>query len=82
MPGQVDRCVCANVTFATMKAHVEASGRGGDVQSLRARFNCGAGCALCVPYVRAMLATGRTVFAVNDDALRQSAPPTPPLPPV
>jgi len=49
-----------------MKDHVEEHGGGLDV--LRDRFGCGRGCALCVPYIRAMLATGRTSFAVDDPA--------------
>ena len=60
----VDRCVCANVTFAAMKSHIDREG-GGEAE-LRAKYKCGAGCALCMPYVRAMLRTGRVRFAVND----------------
>lgn len=88
----VDRCVCANVTFREMNAYVvECSAAGGpeaSVDSLRAKFNCGAGCALCVPYVRAMLATGRVRFAVNDVVIQsldscassaESIAPPPPL---
>lgn len=63
----VDRCVCADVTFSVMKSHVDR--HGGNLESLRARFACGRGCAMCVPYLRAMLATGRVRFMVNDPAL-------------
>jgi bacterioferritin-associated ferredoxin len=73
--GQVDRCVCMNVTFAQMKAHIERSGER-ELDDLRKRFGCGRGCALCVPYLRAMLATGRTSFAVNDEAVVRAAEPT------
>lgn len=63
---EVDRCVCFNVTFQAMKDHIEA--HGGGLEELREHFGCGRGCALCVPYIRAMLATGRTAFAVDDPA--------------
>lgn len=83
----VDRCVCANVTFAEMQSHLARE--GGDIDSLRRMLGCGGGCAMCVPYIRAMLATGRVRFAVDDAALRaaetnapSTAPPPPaPLPP-
>lgn len=74
----VDRCVCANVTFAEMNRSIEL--QGGDIESLRARFRCGAGCAMCVPYVRAMLATGRVRFAVDDAALHLPPPDAAPPP--
>ncbi len=75
----VDRCVCANVTFIAMKAHVERE--GGDMDSLRTLFGCGARCAMCVPYVRAMLRTGRTRFSVDDTALQDPFPNDPSVPP-
>ena len=69
--GEVDRCVCANVPLAEMKAIADAH-EGADLDFLRRRVGCARGCSLCVPYIRAMLATGRTVFAVDDQALRQA----------
>jgi bacterioferritin-associated ferredoxin len=74
--GEVDRCVCFNVTFRAMKEHVAA--HSGGLDALREHFGCGRGCALCVPYIRAMLSTGRTAFAVDDLA----AFPRPDQPPV
>jgi bacterioferritin-associated ferredoxin len=75
----VDRCVCIDVTFSRMKAHVDR--HGGDLESLRAAFGCGRACAMCVPYVRAMLATGRVRFEVDDPAVRAAAPPNQDGPP-
>ena len=75
--GEVDRCVCANVTLAEMKAIADAY-PGADLDFLRQRVGCARGCSLCVPYIRAMLATGRTTFAVNDPDLRPEASPRPP----
>ncbi|MHC4992115.1 MAG: (2Fe-2S)-binding protein [Planctomycetota bacterium] len=56
----VDRCVCHDVTFAQMREY--ARQERADFDALRRRFGCGSGCGLCVPYVRAMLRTGRTRF--------------------
>jgi bacterioferritin-associated ferredoxin len=74
---KVDRCVCFGVTFAEMKAHlagVDCGQAGPDaLHLLRERFGCGRGCALCVPYIRAMLVTGRVTFAPDDPALRHKA---------
>jgi bacterioferritin-associated ferredoxin len=72
----VDRCVCFNVTFSEMwlhLAHGPGVSRHAALEALRQRFGCGRGCALCVPYIRAMLDTGRTAFAANDPALRDDA---------
>lgn len=59
----VDRCVCFNTTFSHMKEYALQHRCGLD--ELRDRFGCGRGCALCIPYVRAMLATGETEFPPN-----------------
>ncbi len=71
----VDRCVCFDVTFAEMKSHLAERDDGASTQPnaaldiLRARFGCGRGCPLCVPYIRAMLTTGRIAFAPDDPAI-------------
>ena len=57
----VDRCVCFNVTLAELKSWAQRHGCG--LEGLRVRFGCGRGCAMCVPYIQAMLATGQTEFA-------------------
>ena len=56
----IDRCVCFNRTFAELKTFCDAHQSGLD--DLRRQFGCGRGCALCVPYLQAMLETGTTVF--------------------
>ena len=66
--GAVNRCVCMNVTFEELRAWADARGVR-DIEPLRERFGCGRGCSLCVPYIRAMLTTGRASFAVDDPAL-------------
>ena len=73
---KVDRCVCFNVGFVEMREYLsQRPGLTGEtaLPVLGDRFGCGRGCALCVPYIRAMLATGRTAFAVDDPALRDAA---------
>jgi bacterioferritin-associated ferredoxin len=60
---KVDRCVCFEVSFATLKAYADRTGCGPD--ELAARFGCGRGCGLCIPYIRRMLETGRTAFDLN-----------------
>ena len=70
---RVDRCVCFEVSFGELKTYADRTGCGLD--GLTARFGCGRGCALCVPYIRRMLETGRTSFDLlppkeDDDAGR------------
>ncbi|MCA9297347.1 MAG: (2Fe-2S)-binding protein [Phycisphaerales bacterium] len=68
--GAVTRCICFDVSFETLRA---AAARDGlDFDELQTRFHCGRGCGLCVPYIRAMLRTGRTAFDVDDAALSGS----------
>lgn len=74
----VDRCICFDVTFAAMQAHLRDRETGAieinaNVAALRERFGCGTRCALCVPYIRAMVRTGRVQFAVDDAALDRAA---------
>lgn len=66
-PLVVDRCVCAEVTFAAL-AELATGGPGPslDLDALRRRTGCCAGCGLCEPYVRLMLRTGRTAFALGE----------------
>ena len=59
---RVDRCVCFDVTFRTLKACVEETGCG--QEGLTVRFGCGRACGLCLPYIRRMLETGETSFAL------------------
>lgn len=69
-PMHVDRCVCFDVGFATLKAYARAHRCG--LEGLTARFGCGRGCGLCVPYIRRMLETGETSIRLIPPA--ESAP--------
>ena len=61
MPGvEVTRCLCRGVTFERLLPLARSEGWGLD--ELIRRTGCGAGCGLCRPYLRRMLATGETVF--------------------
>ncbi|MHC5005031.1 MAG: (2Fe-2S)-binding protein [Planctomycetota bacterium] len=57
----VDHCVCRHVSFVRMKEYAEEH-PGAGLPQLQQVFGCGQGCGLCIPYVRAMLRTGRTSF--------------------
>jgi bacterioferritin-associated ferredoxin len=59
-PVLVAMCVCRRVPFATLLPLARAGGWGLD--ELAAATGCGAGCGLCRPYLRRMLATGETEF--------------------
>ena len=56
----IDRCICANRTFAALKEVAAEAGCG--VEELMKLTGAGGGCKMCIPYLRAMLATGQTVF--------------------
>lgn len=60
----VDRCVCFNVTFDELKTYADQHRCG--LSDLRDRFGCGRGCAMCIPYIRAMLTTGQTTFSPQE----------------
>lgn len=59
--GQVDRCVCRDVLFAEM---IRMQSEGSNFERIRQKTGCGQQCGLCVPYVRAALATGRVSLPV------------------
>ncbi len=61
----VDRCVCAGLTLEQLRSTSRQADPPLSYQALRARTGCGIGCALCEPYVRAMLRTGRTEFPLG-----------------
>jgi bacterioferritin-associated ferredoxin len=48
------------VSFASLLPQARAA--GWDLAELVAATGCGAGCGLCRPYLRRMLATGETEF--------------------
>lgn len=56
----VAMCVCRQVSFASLLPRARTEGWGLD--ELVAATGCGAGCGLCRPYLRRMLATGETEF--------------------
>lgn len=58
----VDRCVCLDITFSDLKRRHKTEGL--DLESLKKETGCCTGCTSCEPYVRLMLKTGRTRFAV------------------
>lgn len=62
---RVDRCVCHNLTFESLKSIRDREGL--DFEGLRARTRCATGCRLCEPYIRLMIESGRTAFPVLSD---------------
>ncbi len=62
----IDRCVCFQVRFTALNRLAVASGAATlpDLQNVAeaAGTPFGQRCGLCHPYVRRMLATGKTVF--------------------
>jgi bacterioferritin-associated ferredoxin len=62
----VTRCVCMELEFAELQrlAHTMSM----DFEALRAWSACCTGCGTCEPYVRLMLETGATAFAVLSPA--------------
>ncbi len=67
-PVVVGMCVCRGVPFARLLPLARAGGWG--LEELMRATGCGAGCGLCRPYLRRMLATGETEFheLLVDDA--------------
>ncbi len=57
---EVTRCLCRNVAFEELLPRARAA--GWSLEALMRETGCGAGCGLCRPYLRRMLATGETVF--------------------
>jgi bacterioferritin-associated ferredoxin len=57
---EITRCLCRNVAFEQLLPRARAAGWG--LEALMRETGCGAGCGLCKPYLRRMLATGETVF--------------------
>lgn len=53
----VDRCVCCEVSFATVLALARREGLA-TLDEVRARVEIGTGCGLCLAYASIALATG------------------------
>jgi bacterioferritin-associated ferredoxin len=60
MPLTIDRCVCRDTPFARLLPLAREG--NWTLADLTRETGCGAGCGLCRPYLRQMLATGTTVF--------------------
>ena len=58
----IDRCVCRRIPFETQRDIAAEESLG--LEALLDATGCGSSCGLCVPYIQAMLATGRTTFPV------------------
>ena len=56
----IDRCVCANMTFAELSARQARTDCS--LEELAAALGCGRGCTMCLPYLRRMARTGQTRF--------------------
>lgn len=56
----ITMCVCRETPFARLLPL--ARERQWDLDALMRATGCGAGCGLCRPYLRRMLATGQTEF--------------------
>jgi bacterioferritin-associated ferredoxin len=67
-PVLVTMCVCRRLPFASLLPLAREQSWGLD--ELVAATGCGAGCGLCRPYLRRMLATGETEFR---ELLREDA---------
>jgi bacterioferritin-associated ferredoxin len=61
MSSLVTRCVCFNVSLASLKDVAAATGAT-TLTALQTHIAFGAACQLCHPYVTAMLASGATAF--------------------
>ena len=67
MTGRVDRCVCCERTFTELLEVARSCGAE-TVEDLQRSVEFGTGCGTCVPYVRIVLATGRTTLPLLDPA--------------
>jgi bacterioferritin-associated ferredoxin len=59
----VTKCVCYNKTFAEMKARMDEKNLT-TFDDLKNELCFGENCKICVPYVRKMIQTGETAFAL------------------
>lgn len=57
---EITKCLCRGITFAELLPRARTG--AWDLPALMRETGCGAGCGLCRPYLRRMLATGETVF--------------------
>ncbi len=59
---RIDRCICFQKTFASLKQVAERT-ESMSVEALQEHTAFGKNCQLCLPYVKRMLETGETVFS-------------------
>ena len=59
----VRACMCYPHTFVELKRLAQESGWR-SVEDITTAVGCGGGCGLCRPYLREMLKTGETAFAI------------------
>lgn len=57
---EIDRCVCYDVRFETLKCALDERPR--TLDEIRSEFGCMDCCGMCRPYIERMLETGETVF--------------------
>ena len=72
-PEPVNRCICADVTFAELLRLQRE--RGADLPELQRLTRCAQTCGLCLPYLRAALRTGRSAFPVLSEEALDRLPP-------
>jgi hypothetical protein len=61
---KVNRCECANKTFAQLKAYE-------NLAAAQAETSCGVECEGCLPYLKLMFASGETEFDLEDPRLKE-----------
>jgi bacterioferritin-associated ferredoxin len=64
----VERCVCHDVSFSRV---AELARSGQTLEQISEQTGCCTGCGTCEPYVRVVIATGRTRLPVMTE--RQAA---------
>ncbi len=57
----IDRCICHNISFKEIKRIVDDKSLE-SLQELQAENISSKKCKLCLPYVEALLKTGKTTF--------------------
>ncbi len=66
MKYEVTKCVCNNISFEEMKTFAVRN----EIQSIEGLVNVlqvATNCRLCVPFIKKMLATGKTKFEIVSD---------------
>lgn len=70
---RIIKCICHGTTFARLKKIAEAE-KLHTVEELQRRATFAENCRRCVPYVRAMLRTGKTEFDLLDEQPDETLP--------